>query len=352
MKRKNLWYALFFIFLSIFFLVLTSAHYALPDFVIIESKADVSENNITFHMLINYPLDKHDNEQQLMNYFQENLRVYNDKEECLPIEVESFYGNLDVYFQGSNETTIFNVTYSCNDAIRKLNITSIFLLNYFNNVQHYLTLEENDYLLDKDNTNLFIDIEKAEKEKSFFAVAFRFIKIGIFHILTGYDHVLFIIAFILVVTGMKDLLKITISFTVAHSITLILSALQLMTLTSRVVEPLIALSISYMALENLKKEQRISRKWKVTFFFGLIHGLGFAGILKEIKIPEQHFLTSLLSFNIGVELGQIFILLVAVPIIKYIHKTHYEKRFVRIFSSLIILAGLFLFLSRIFGFGI
>ncbi len=155
---------------------------------------------------------------------------------------------------------------------------------------------------------------------SFLDNAYDFIKLGIEHILTGPDHILFILSLLLVFRTLKDILKLTGTFTISHSITLLLAGAGLLVLPSRLVEPLIALSIAYVALTSVfLQHTRFARfakeKAAAVFFFGLFHGLGFAGLLKEIQVPADRFLSSLVAFNVGIELGQMIVVASVLPLI-------------------------------------
>jgi hydrogenase/urease accessory protein HupE len=134
-----------------------------------------------------------------------------------------------------------------------------------------------------------------------------FLILGVEHILTGYDHILFLISLLLVSNNLKYLLKIVTAFTISHSITLSLATLNIFTLPAQLVESAIALSIVYVALENTWRRE-FRHRWMLTFAFGLIHGMGFAGILQEFSLSKTNLAISLVSFNLGVELGQIGII--------------------------------------------
>ena len=148
--------------------------------------------------------------------------------------------------------------------------------------------------------------------QSFFSVLKTYGIAGFQHILPlGLDHILFVVGIFLLSTRMKPLLWQVTMFTLAHSITLSLSMLDIFSLPSRVVEPLIALSISYVAMENLlHKRLHQSRLWLV-FGFGLLHGLGFATMLSEFGMPRDDFALALISFNIGIEIGQLAVIAMA-----------------------------------------
>ena len=130
--------------------------------------------------------------------------------------------------------------------------------------------------------------------------------LGFTHILPkGIDHVLFVLGIFLLSRRVRLILLQVSAFTLAHSITLALSMYGLVTLPASVVEPAIALSIAYIALENVFTAELRPRRYALVFAFGLLHGLGFAGALTEVGLPRAEFLTALIGFNAGVELGQL-----------------------------------------------
>jgi hydrogenase/urease accessory protein HupE len=133
--------------------------------------------------------------------------------------------------------------------------------------------------------------------------------LGVEHILSGFDHLLFVLALLFLVGFNRRLVWTITAFTVAHSVTLALSALGLLTLRPPPVEATIALSIALVASEALSGRQTLARRWPalVAFAFGLVHGLGLAGALKEIGLPQNHLPVALLTFNAGVEVGQLLV---------------------------------------------
>ncbi len=152
---------------------------------------------------------------------------------------------------------------------------------------------------------------------------FSFVRLGFDHILDGLDHLLFILCLVIPVRRWRPLLAIVTSFTVAHSITLIASALGLAPGAlwfPPLVETLIALSIVYMAFENIAGA-RLEHRWKFAFAFGLIHGFGFSFLLRDsLQFAGRHLLTSLLAFNVGVELGQLLVVAAAIPVLWLFYK--------------------------------
>jgi hydrogenase/urease accessory protein HupE len=173
-----------------------------------------------------------------------------------------------------------------------------------------------------------------------------FFLLGIEHILTGYDHLLFLLALILRGGNLWSLFKIITAFTIAHSITLALAALNIVMLPERLVEATIALSIAYVAAENLFLRQAVSHRWAVSFLFGLVHGFGFSNVLRELGLPKDGLVWSLLNFNLGVETGQALAVLVAVPALIWLRRTRWEARTVLTASGVVLAVGLALFVER------
>jgi hydrogenase/urease accessory protein HupE len=149
-----------------------------------------------------------------------------------------------------------------------------------------------------------------------------FLLLGIEHILTGYDHLLFLFSLLVVTRSFWPAIKIITFFTIAHSITLGLAAFNVINIPSSIVEPLIAATIIYVGVENIiRGDHPKGRQW-LTFFFGLVHGFGFAAVLREMGISsmETGIMLPLFSFNLGVEIGQITVATIVLPIIWWLHK--------------------------------
>ena len=181
-------------------------------------------------------------------------------------------------------------------------------------------------------------------------VIIKFIAEGVHHIFIGPDHILFVVGLLLLGGKLRQLLKIVTSFTIAHSITLVLATLDIFNPPSRLVEPAIALSIICIGLDNLVagKEGRDIRVI-IAFCFGLIHGFGFAGVLQELELPRQALGWSLLSFNVGVELGQACIVLAIAPLLAVIYKRSRKVgRWVMVAGSAgVMLMGAYWFVERV-----
>lgn len=183
-----------------------------------------------------------------------------------------------------------------------------------------------------------------------FAMARRFIRMGILHILSGPDHILFLLGLILAGGTVRQLFGVVTAFTLAHSVTLTLTALGVASLPSTLVEPLIAFSIVAVGVENLlSRKSDFALRAGLAFGFGFFHGFGFAGALADAGLPQRGTILSLASFNIGVEIGQAFILALVLPLLAAIrHTSERSLGMVTRFASLAItLAGAAWFVERI-----
>jgi hydrogenase/urease accessory protein HupE len=183
-----------------------------------------------------------------------------------------------------------------------------------------------------------------------FAVIHKFIPAGIHHILIGPDHLLFLVGLLLLGGSIRQLLLVVTSFTIAHSITLSLAALNIVSPPARLIEPAIALSIVYVGCDNLMvRGGRDVRAW-IALAFGFIHGFGFANVLREMGLPSRALGWSLFSFNFGVEIGQL-IVVVAVASAFAALRSHSERagrQLVFAGSLVVIAAGGFWFIQRVF----
>jgi len=177
--------------------------------------------------------------------------------------------------------------------------------------------------------------------------AASFFTLGIHHILIGFDHLLFLLALVLRGGNLWSLLKIITAFTLAHSITLALAVFDVVVLPGRLVEAAIALSIAYVAAENLFLKHAVSHRWAVSFLFGLVHGFGFSSVLRELGLPTQGLAWSLLSFNLGVEVGQAAAVALMLPLLLWLRRFKWEPRAVATLSGVVLVVGLGLFVERV-----
>ena len=175
---------------------------------------------------------------------------------------------------------------------------------------------------------------------------------GFQHILPlGFDHILFVLSLYLLSSKWSTIIKQATAFTVAHSLTLGLAMYGVIEPPSSVIEPLIAISIVAVALENIISPKLRTSRLGVVFLFGLVHGLGFAGALSELGLPQKHFLTTLLTFNVGVELGQVTVILLAYLFVGrwFSGKEYYRRRIVVPSSALIAIVAAVWTVQRIVG---
>lgn len=196
----------------------------------------------------------------------------------------------------------------------------------------------------------------AEKRQQQFVVRERvslveqsieFAALGLEHIFLGYDHVMFLLALIAVGGRLGNLIKIVTAFTVAHSITLCFAVLEVVALPGKWVEAGIALSIAIVALENFWIE-RSDHRWRLTFIFGLVHGFGFANVLRDVGLPTTGLVVSLLSFNIGVEIGQMIIVAVLFPLLLWLNRQTFRRPLRYVVSMVILLFAVGWFVERVF----
>jgi len=219
--------------------------------------------------------------------------------------------------------------------------------------QTFLNVYEEDRLVHQQifTQDHQVFIYRPGDRQSWLSVVKEFIPAGIYHIFTGPDHVLFIVGLLLMGGSLLRLLSIVTAFTIAHSITLSLAALNVINPSPRLIEPAIALSIIYVGIDNLMvgKTGRDVRAW-IAFFFGFVHGFGFAGVLKEFGLPRQALGWSLFSFNFGVEIGQACIVVVVASVLAALRSRNQAVagRIMKVGSVCVILAGTWWFIQRVF----
>ena len=189
--------------------------------------------------------------------------------------------------------------------------------------------------------------------QSVFSVIRQFVREGVHHIFIGPDHILFIVGLLLLGGNLRQLLKIVTAFTLAHSITLILATLNILSPSPKLIEPTIALSIVIVGVQGLVRlssEQKTKDlRLPLAFCFGLIHGFGFASVLRELELPREALGWSLFAFNIGVELGQACIVLAVSPLLALLtqHRPKLARRVVLCGLCGVILAGAYWFGQRL-----
>jgi len=177
----------------------------------------------------------------------------------------------------------------------------------------------------------------------------RYLWEGVLHIVFGWDHVLFVLGLVLIAVRFKQLLAIVTAFTVSHSITLGLSALDVVAVPASVIEPVIALSVAWVAVEAILKRDDPRIAYAATFLLGFVHGFGFSYVLRdEVGLPTDALLPALLAFNLGVELGQLGIVAVAYPLRAWLRDKSFERKTVIAIAGVIGIIALYWFVERTF----
>jgi HupE / UreJ protein len=205
--------------------------------------------------------------------------------------------------------------------------------------------------LDAGATSPDFSLAKAAVPPTRSAVVRQYLTLGFTHIVPeGPDHILFVLGIFLLSRRLKPILQQVTAFTVAHTLTLALSIYGIVRLSPSIVEPLIALSIVFVAVENILVPELKPSRIALVFCFGLLHGLGFAGVLSEMGLPRSEFLTALLSFNLGVEGGQLAVISVAFLLVglPFRSQVWYRQRVVVPVSCLIAAVGLYWSVQRVF----
>ena len=225
------------------------------------------------------------------------------------------------------------------------------LFPYDLNHQTFLNIYERDALtqaiLDRGRTRFEYF---AGTRQGVLAVVQKFVPAGIHHILIGPDHLLFLVGLLLLGGTIRQLAVIVTAFTVAHSLTLSLAALNIVSPPTRIIEPAIALSIVYVGADNLLiRDGRDVRAW-IAFAFGFIHGFGFANVLREMDLPMRALGWSLFSFNVGVEIGQLVVVAAVASALAAVrsHREALGRRLAFAGSAVVMAAGTFWFIQRVF----
>jgi len=184
------------------------------------------------------------------------------------------------------------------------------------------------------------------------AVAWQYLRLGFTHIVPlGLDHILFVLGIFLLSGRWRSIFLQVSAFTVAHSITLGLTMYGIVSLPARVVEPMIAVSIAYVAIENLVTSDLKPWRLALVFSFGLLHGMGFAGVLRDLGLPRSQFFTALVTFNAGVEAGQLTVIALAFVAVAHWHRNRatYRRVVIQPASLAIALIGLYWTVQRVLG---
>ncbi|MCM3729458.1 HupE/UreJ family protein [Neobacillus cucumis] len=294
------------------------------------------------------------------------LKKATDQKELIDHKILQHYINSHIQLYADSELVEGSVLKTDTETIKDRPFAVINLAYNTNHKPEKLIVEYNMFMDDSDPSHAnfaTVKMDGKQQEKiltfesrefeigkiSFLQNAQQFLVLGLKHIFTGYDHILFVISLLFGAKTIRHILSLVTAFTIAHSITLALATLDIVHLPTRFVESAIALSIIYVALMNIFNQDSKHQPW-LAFGFGLIHGFGFAGILSEMRLDTNHMATSLLSFNIGIEIGQLLIVSLVFPIILWIKKLTLKpvKWVIPGTSAAILAFGLVWFIQRAF----
>ncbi|MGM0558805.1 MAG: HupE/UreJ family protein [Myxococcota bacterium] len=261
---------------------------------------------------------------RLGEYIAPRLQAFNEERAC-PVVTAEFVdtGRLE-------PTMTFRKVFECEEPLRKLGLSNTVLVESPGGYTHYAKIvigqDVHTTVFNAGSSSYEFEVEPVDEvsaeparaeAQSFWDVAPKFTWQGILHIVLGLDHVLFVLCLLLAAREIKRLIAVVTTFTVAHSITLALSTLEIVVVPAAIVEPLIALSIAWAAVEIILGREPGDYLYALTFAFGLLHGFGFSYVLREVGLPADALTSALFTFNVGVELGQIAIVALAYPVMKW-----------------------------------
>ena len=280
--------------------------------------------------------------ERVLGYIRQKVSLSEPGNHCEPVQGFVEPARAEV------ESVILVVDFACTTRIRSLLIHDD-LFDVLGSDHHTLARIEapgmtREFVFATEARETSIPIEGA-KDTSGLA---SFFLLGVDHILTGYDHLLFLVALLLRGGSLLSLLKIVTAFTVAHSITLALAVFGLVALPDRLIESVIAASIIWVAVENVVSMRPPRRRWLVSFVFGLVHGFGFSGALGPLQLPPGRRAWALLTFNLGVETGQAAVVMALLPLLVWLKHRQWEPRIVRVASMALAAAGVVWLIERVF----
>ncbi|MDP6068020.1 MAG: HupE/UreJ family protein [Alphaproteobacteria bacterium] len=277
-------------------------------------------------------------------YLAARLVASADGRDCRRAEAGTEYGRLP-------DEVIVRLVFRCPAAIARLDLGYLLFFDLDAGHRAIGTIDagqgRREFLFDAEITNLEIEVAAPQPESAlaWLPRAGRIVVLGIEHISTGVDHLLFLVALLLVSARFVDLVKIVTAFTLAHTLTLSLAWFGVIDLPSGLVESLIALSIAYVAAENLFAGAT-GHRWLLALGFGLVHGLGFYTFLKELDLGGAGAVTTLFAFNLGVEIGQLAFVAAVFPLLILASRRSWYRPAMRAGSALILLVATVWFVQR------
>jgi hypothetical protein len=284
---------------------------------------------------------------ELGAYVDSHILVENDGKPCDVVELKAspIAQALDNFW--------YLKAFQCGLPLGEITFTNTVLLESTGSYRHFARIQLGEVVQTTAFNSNFpaFKLKVAEPESNALSVFARYLVEGLEHITLGPDHVLFVILLILIAAGFKRMVWVVSSFTFAHSITLGLSALNLVNLSPAVIEPAIALTIAFVAVETMVRREPPRYLVAITFIFGLVHGFGFSYVLRDnVGLPTQALLPALAGFNIGVELGQLGIVLLLFPARRWLMGKAFERKVVVGLSVIALGISIYWFFERTLGF--
>jgi hypothetical protein len=257
-------------------------------------------------------------------------------------------GRVRIGGAGTNETgATVEIDFTCDASHGRLDISEdwrAFLGEHYQTLGNVRTPSgERQVIFGEESRSITVDIDRTVATGWF-----DFVKLGIEHILTGYDHLLFLVALLATARGVWSVVRIVTAFTLAHTVTLSVAALGIVTIPDRIIEPLIAATIVWVALENLFAAAPDRGRWIWSFGFGLVHGFGFASALGELGLKGAALVRGLVGFNVGVEIGQLLFVAVFLPVLIGLARGRGARLTPRIASLAVATIGTYWLVERIF----
>lgn len=287
--------------------------------------------------------------QKIESILQKGLRIDVDSK---PLTME--FDSMSMANKGTVRGIEFHLTFTADEEIEQFNLHYDLVFDDAPPLTSVLMVHDGEYfrqdIIDSTNKDFQINLPQDPAQDlpqpKLGAVLWKYFVLGIEHILIGYDHLLFLLSLVLIASRFKDALKIVTAFTIAHSITLFLVASGRIHVIPSWVEALIAVTICYVAVENMFV-QKAKWRWVMTAIFGLIHGMGFAGALAEIGLPKDNLIGTLLAFNLGVEMGQLMVLCLLLPLLIWLQRFPWYRKMMISTSCLIFVLAFYWLIQRL-----
>lgn len=343
-------------FLSVIALALIPAFVSAHafDFAVIHSEMRVEGQKVYFESNIGQaivPTEETGRFAFIQKFVEESLLLRSGQHACL-FTLDSFDAHQET------NTTKINGVFDCAETVdvETLVLQSNLYRSVFEYFEHHMVISVGDekyhMLFDQDNTLVTKIVDPVREKNYIYDAVLPFFGIGVEHIVFGFDHVLFLCMAVLLMRRFRHILGAVTVFTIAHSATLLLSMFGVIQISPSIIEPVIALTIIFSALLNLfyiryAREPKHLHELVIAFVFGLVHGLGFAASMHGVLLPQEYIGYAIILFNLGIEVGQLAILLLFVPVIWSIRKTKYSTSILGAVSVVGFVIALYWFFDRV-----